>query len=98
MGNTGSTHAGFSDQARLDTSQVEELRGGGGRFGGVPSGRMTIGGWGIGLAFNAWDVHRRHDLRPGPTEEQISHGTHGVRSRTRAGFDVIGTQQNGARR
>ena len=33
MGNTGSTHTGFSDQARLDTSQVEDLRGGSGRSG-----------------------------------------------------------------
>ena len=98
MGNTGSTHAGFSDQARLDTSQVEDLRGGGGRFAGVPGGRMTIVGWGIGLACNAWDVYRKHDRRPGPTEEQISHELHALRSRTRAGFDVIGTQQNGARR
>ena len=49
MGNTGSTHGGFSDQARLDTSQVEDLRGRGGRFGGVPGGRMTIGGGGVGL-------------------------------------------------
>jgi hypothetical protein len=49
MGNTGNTHAGFSDQAQLDTSQVEDLRGGGGRFGGVPGGRMTISGGGVGL-------------------------------------------------
>lgn len=61
MGNTGSTHAGFSKRARLDTSQVADLRGGGGRFGGVPSGRMTIVGWGIGVAFNAWDVSGTHD-------------------------------------
>jgi hypothetical protein len=98
MGNTGSTHAGFSEQARLDTSQVADLRGGGGRFGGVPSGRMKIVGWGIGLAFNAWDVYGAHDRSPGPREEQISHEMHALRSRTRAGFDVIGTQQNGARR
>ena len=98
MGNTGSTHAGFSKRARLDTSQVADLRGGGGRFGGVPSGRMTIVGWGIGVAFNAWDVSGTHDRSPGPSEEQISHETHAMRSRTRAVFDVIGTQQNGVMR
>jgi len=98
MGNTGSTQAGFSEQARLDTSQVADLRGGGGRFGGVPSGRMTIVGWGISLAFNAWDVCGTHDRSPGPREKQISHEMHALRSRTRAVFDVNGTQQNGAMR
>jgi uncharacterized membrane protein len=29
---------------------------------------FPILGWGIGLAFNAWDVYRRHDY----TEEQIN--------------------------
>ena len=59
---------------------------------------MTILGWGIGLASNAWDVDGTHDRSPGPREEQISHEMHALRSRTRAGFDVIGTQQNGEMR
>lgn len=98
MGNTGSTHAGFSDEARLDTSPVEYVRGGGRRLGRMQGGRMTISGEGIGLAFNAWDVYRGHDRKPGPAEEQIGHEMHALRSRTRAGLDVIGTQQNGATR
>jgi predicted metalloprotease len=40
----------FRDDSELDTSQVEDSRGsGGGRLGGVPGGRMTIGGGGLGV-------------------------------------------------
>jgi hypothetical protein len=97
MANTGSTHAGFSYQAQLYTSQVADSQGGGRRFGGAPGGRMTIVGWGSGLVLNAGDIYSTHERRPSPTEEQISDDTNSLRSRTRAGFDVIGTEQNGAR-
>jgi len=39
----------FQDDAQLDTSQIEDLRGGGGRFGGVPGGGYTVGGGGLGV-------------------------------------------------
>jgi predicted metalloprotease len=37
----------FRDDSKLDTSQVEDVRGG--RLGGVPGGGLTIGGGGAGL-------------------------------------------------
>jgi uncharacterized protein len=39
----------YNDNAQLDTSQIEDDRGGFGGFGGVPGGGLTIGGGGIGL-------------------------------------------------
>ena len=39
----------FRDDAQLDTSQVEDLRGRSGGGGRIPGGRMTVGGGGIGL-------------------------------------------------
>ena len=36
---------------------------------------FPILGWGIGVAFNAWDVYRR----PFPTEAQIQHEIDGLR-------------------
>lgn len=33
----------FNDDVQLDPSQIEDRRGGGGRFGGVPGGGLTIG-------------------------------------------------------
>ena len=38
----------FRDDSKLDTSQVEDVRGGG-RLGGVPGGGITVGGGGLGL-------------------------------------------------
>ena len=38
---------------------------------------FPIMGWGIGLAFNAWDVYRRQV----PTEEQILHEIEELRRR-----------------
>ncbi len=40
---------GFRDDAQLDTSQVEDVRGSTGRFGRVPGGGITVGGGGLGL-------------------------------------------------
>jgi predicted metalloprotease len=39
----------FRNQARLDTSQVRDIRGRSGRMGRVPGGGLTIGGGGLGL-------------------------------------------------
>jgi hypothetical protein len=39
----------FKDDSELDTSQVEDLRGTGGRLGRVPGGGLTVGGGGLGL-------------------------------------------------
>ncbi len=39
----------FDDNAKLDTSQVTDARGGGGRFSGVPGGGIAVGGGGLGI-------------------------------------------------
>ena len=39
----------FRDEAKLDTSQVEDLRGRRGRVGRVPGGGLTVGGGGLGI-------------------------------------------------
>jgi predicted metalloprotease len=40
----------YNDNARLDTSQIEDERGGGGGLiGGIPGGGLTVGGGGLGL-------------------------------------------------
>jgi hypothetical protein len=39
----------FRNKARLDTSQVEDLRGRGGRLPSLPGGRVAAGGGGLGL-------------------------------------------------
>jgi uncharacterized protein len=38
----------FRDDAQLDTSQVEDVRGGG-RMSGIPGGGLTVGGGGLGI-------------------------------------------------
>ncbi len=39
----------FNDNVGLDASQVQDRRGGGGAFGGIPGGGMTVGGGGLGI-------------------------------------------------
>jgi len=39
----------FKDDAKIDTSEVEDVRSSSGRFGGVPGGNLTMGGGGLGL-------------------------------------------------
>ena len=40
---------GFKDDAELDTSQVEDVRGSTGRLGRVPGGGLAVGGGGVGI-------------------------------------------------
>lgn len=39
----------YNDNARLDTSEVEDARGQGGMLGGIPGGGFTVGGGGLGI-------------------------------------------------